>query len=224
MADAFVVCEGLGRTFATAGGRFVRALTGVDCVVRPRARIALVGPSGCGKTTLLHLMGGLDRPTSGSIAWPSLGSAEQLRPRMIGMVFQTSSLFPALTVAQNVALPLILAGEEQGDERSLALLEAFGLAELGGKLPEELSGGQAQRVAMARALAIGPRLILADEPTGQLDSGTAQQLFGRLFERLGNSDTALVVATHDSALAARMDEQWIMVHGELVNGTGSPPP
>jgi len=221
MADPLVVCRKVGREFAAARGRLVHALHDVDCTVRPGARIALVGPSGSGKTTLLHLIGGLDRPTGGEVAWPGLGSREQLRPRMVGLVFQTPSLFPALTVAQNVALPLILAGEEEGDETSV-LLEAFGLAELSNKLPEELSGGQAQRVAIARALVICPRLILADEPTGQLDSATAQQVFDHLLERLAGSDAALVVATHDQAVAARMDEQWIMVHGRLIDGNVKP--
>src|SRR5262245_48701757 len=133
MADALVVCKGLGRDFDAAGGRFVHALADVDCTVRPGARIAVVGPSGSGKTTLLHLMGGLDRPNRGSIEWPALGFAEQLRPRLVGFVFQTPSLFPALTVAQNVALPLILAGDEEGNEAS-ALLQTFGLADLSGKL------------------------------------------------------------------------------------------
>jgi ABC-type lipoprotein export system ATPase subunit len=223
MADPLVACRKVGREFAAArGGRLVHALHDVDCTVRPGARIALVGPSGSGKTTLLHLIGGLDLPTSGKVEWPGLGSREQLRPRMVGLVFQTPSLFPALTVAQNVALPLILAGEEEGDETS-DLLDAFGLAELSDKLPEELSGGQAQRVAMARALVIGPRLILADEPTGQLDSSTAQQVFDHLLVRLAGSDAALVVATHDQAVAARMDEQWIMFHGRLIDGNAKPP-
>ena len=106
----------------------------VDCAVHSGARIALVGPSGSGKTTLLHLMGGLDRPTSGSVEWPAIGSREQLRPRSVGLVFQTPSLFPALTVSQNVALPLILGGDEESGKVS-PLLEAFGLAELSRKLP-----------------------------------------------------------------------------------------
>jgi ABC-type lipoprotein export system ATPase subunit len=222
MREPLVACRKAGREFVAAGGRRVHALHDVDCIVRPGARIALVGPSGSGKTTLLHLMGGLDRPTSGSVEWPGLGRIEQLRPRQVGVVFQTPSLFPALTVAQNVTLPRVLAGDEESGGIS-ALLQAFGIADLSEKLPEELSGGQAQRVAMARALVIGPRLILADEPTGQLDSATAQQVFDRLLERLGGSDTALVVATHDHAVAARMDEQWIMVHGQLIDGKGRPP-
>jgi ABC-type lipoprotein export system ATPase subunit len=106
MADALVIAKGIGRHFARRGGRQIEALAGVDCEIGPNARIALVGPSGSGKTTLLHIIGGLDVPTSGSIAWPGLGTPEELRPAMIGCVFQTPSLFPALTVGQNVALPM----------------------------------------------------------------------------------------------------------------------
>src|SRR5215470_12801168 len=113
MSEPLVACRKVGRQFVAAGGRRVNALHDVDCNVRSGARIALVGPSGSGKTTLLHLMGGLDRPTSGSVEWPALGSREQLRPRMVGLVFQTPSLFPALTVSQNVALPLVLSGDEE---------------------------------------------------------------------------------------------------------------
>src|SRR5215470_6405226 len=155
MADALVIAKELGRRFLHAGGRSVEALVGINCEVQPRARIALVGPSGSGKSTLVHIIGGLDLPTSGSIEWPGLGAFGELRPRKIGLVFQTPSLFPALTAAQNVALPLILAregGPPPHDDRVLALLEAFGLSDLANKLPEELSGGQAQRIAMARAL------------------------------------------------------------------------
>ncbi|MDW6025479.1 ABC transporter ATP-binding protein [Mesorhizobium sp. BAC0120] len=216
MADALVAINGLGRKFSHSGSGWVEALAGVDCEIKPAARIALVGPSGSGKTTLLHIIGGLDAPTSGSIEWPALGSIKELRPRMIGCVFQTPSLFPALTAAQNVALPLILAGETVPfDDKVAGLMESFGLVDLSNKLPEELSGGQAQRVAMARALAIGPKLLLADEPTGQLDSHSAQMLFDGVFEHLEGTDTALVVATHDRNIASRMGTQWIMVHGRL---------
>jgi ABC-type lipoprotein export system ATPase subunit len=216
MADALVVARGIGRQFLRRGGKLIKALAGVDCEIVPNARIAVVGPSGSGKTTLLHIIGGLDMPTSGSIAWPGLGTPEELRPTMIGCVFQTPSLFPALTVAQNVALPLVLGGEIMApDGRVAALLEAFGLDDLSDKLPEELSGGQAQRVAMARALAVGPKLILADEPTGQIDSHTAQLFFDEVLEQLEGTNAALVVATHDRSVAARMKTQWIMVHGRL---------
>ncbi|MDN5927074.1 MAG: ABC transporter ATP-binding protein [Hyphomicrobiales bacterium] len=219
MDETLVVANGIGRDFPDGNAGRITVLRDVDCAISSGARIALVGPSGSGKSTLLHILGGLDRPTSGRIEWPSLGSFEELRPRQIGFVFQSPSLFPALTAGQNVGLPMILAGERDAADRTSALLlDAFGLAELADKLPEELSGGQAQRIAMARALAIGPKLILADEPTGQLDSTTAQFFFDTVLNRLENTGIALVVATHDDAIAARMATRWTMDHGWLRSG------
>jgi ABC-type lipoprotein export system ATPase subunit len=219
MSRTLVVGKGLGRDFHDGNAGRISVLRDVDCEIAAGARIALVGPSGSGKTTLLHILGGLDRPTTGSIEWPGLGSFDELRPRKIGFVFQSPSLFPALTAIQNVGLPMILAGESAAASGSAAaLLESFGLGELGDKLPEELSGGQSQRIAMARALAIGPKLVLADEPTGQLDSATAQFFFDVVLNRLEDTDVALVVATHDEAVAARMATRWTMDHGRLTNG------
>ncbi|TPK85745.1 ABC transporter ATP-binding protein [Mesorhizobium sp. B2-4-13] len=214
MSDPLVICRGIGRNFQ----RGVAALRDVHCRISAGARIALVGRSGSGKTTLLHIVGGLDRPTAGSIEWPGLGPFDELRPRQIGLVFQSPSLFPALTAAQNVALPLVLAGEHMAaGANTRALLDSFGLGELADKLPEELSGGQSQRIAMARALVMRPKLVLADEPTGQLDSVTAQFFFDTVLEQLEGTDTALVVATHDEAVAARMATRWTMDHGRLVS-------
>lgn len=134
------------------------------------------------------------------------------------MMFQSPSLFPALTAAENVALPFVLAGEHSAaGNAARMLLQSFGLGELADSLPEELSGGQSQRIAMVRALAMRPRLVLADEPTGQLDSITAQFLFDTILERLEGTDAALVVATHDEAIAARMATRWTMDHGRLVS-------
>ncbi|BCG83128.1 MAG: ABC transporter ATP-binding protein [Mesorhizobium sp.] len=219
MSETLVVGKGLGRDFHDGNAGLVRVLSDVDCEIVSGARIALVGPSGSGKSTLLHILGGLDKQTAGTVEWPGLGSFEELRPRHIGFVFQTPSLFPALTAVQNVELPLILGGKVPTDNATaMSLLEAFGLAEVADKLPEELSGGQAQRVAMARALVIGPKLILADEPTGQLDSVTAQLFFDVLLKGLEGTDVALVIATHDEAVAARMATRWTMDHGRLVCG------
>ncbi|MGP2493540.1 ABC transporter ATP-binding protein [Mesorhizobium sp. PUT5] len=216
MPEPLVVGQKLGRDFPDGSGSRIAVLRDVDCQIDHGARIGLVGPSGSGKTTLLHILGGLDRPTSGTVEWPALGAIDQLRPCGIGLVFQTPSLFPALTVAQNVELPWILAGKKHATgEVGIDLLDAFDLGDLADKLPEELSGGQAQRVAMARALAVGPKLILADEPTGQLDSITAQLFFDIVLERLAGTDTALVVATHDEAVAARMATRWTLDHGRL---------
>ncbi|UCI10577.1 ABC transporter ATP-binding protein [Mesorhizobium sp. B1-1-8] len=214
MSDPIVVGRGIGRDFQ----RGVVALRSVYCTISAGTRIAVVGPSGSGKTTLLHILGGLDRPTTGSIEWPGLGQFDELRPRHVGLVFQSPSLFPALTAIQNVTLPLLLAGEHlAAGANARALLDSFGLGELADKLPEELSGGQSQRIAMARALVMRPKLVLADEPTGQLDSITAQFFFDTVLEQLEGTDTALVVATHDEAVAARMATRWTMDHGQLVS-------
>ncbi|MEA2780107.1 MAG: lipoprotein-releasing system ATP-binding protein [Rhodospirillaceae bacterium] len=198
------------------GNTLFRALDSASCRVFPGDRIALVGPSGSGKSTLLHLLGGLDEPTSGTIIWPDLGPVETLRPEMIAFVFQGQSLLPSLNVVENVELPVLL-GPRAGNGRAAAnaALERLGLSSLSEKLPEELSGGQAQRAAVARAIAGQPRLILADEPTGQLDGATASALFDALLIHLAGTDAALVVATHDLAVAAKLGRLWKIEHGVL---------
>jgi ABC-type lipoprotein export system ATPase subunit len=216
MANALVEFTQLGRTYYR-GKTPVVALEGATASVQAGGRIAVVGPSGGGKSTLLQLMGGLDTPTSGTIAWPALGKPETLRPRQVGYVFQTLSLLAPLTVVENVELPLLMADEKADTARALAIaaLDKLDLMMIAQKLPEELSGGQAQRVAIARAFAGSPKLILADEPTGQLDHPTAQHLFDALFSALEGSDAALVVATHDLAIAQRLRTQWRLSHGRL---------
>ena len=194
----------------------VRALRDVSCKVYPGDRVAVVGASGSGKSTLLHLMGGLDAPTQGTLIWPALGAREDLRPEKVALVFQTQSLIPSLSVLENVELPLLLGHATLGArEAALAALAWIDLLDLADKLPEELSGGQAQRVAVARALAYRPALILMDEPTGQLDHPTAQHLFDVLLKALEHTDIALVVATHDRGVAARMRRVWRMAYGRL---------
>jgi ABC-type lipoprotein export system ATPase subunit len=216
MAEALVVLREVGRVYGR-GEAAVVALSDASCQVQSGDRIAIVGPSGSGKSTLLQIMGGLDRPTSGDIRWPALGSVEHLRPRQVGLAFQTQSLLPPLTAVENVELPVLLGGGATREARALALeaLRSLDLGDIADKLPEELSGGQAQRVAVARALATRPRLLLADEPTGQLDHPTAQHLFDVLLSAIAGSDTALVVATHDPAIAGRMAVKWSIHHGVL---------
>ncbi|HUZ65609.1 MAG TPA: ABC transporter ATP-binding protein [Acetobacteraceae bacterium] len=219
MARPIVEAVALGRDFPL-GGQTVQALLPASFRVQAGDRIALTGASGSGKSTLLHLMAGLDAPTGGGLCWPALGAPPEkawaLRPGKIGMVFQAASLLPMLDLAENVALPLLLGGKAQGArERAVAALDAVGLGGLADKLPEELSGGQAQRVGLARALVGAPKLILADEPTGQLDHATAQHVFDVLLAALEGSDTALVVATHDPVIAARLRTVWQMAHGSL---------
>lgn len=222
MSEAYVVANDLGRTYAHNGTRDV-ALVSATCTVRSGERIALVGRSGSGKSTLLHLLGGLDIPTQGTIIWPAFGDRAHLRPRCIAFVFQSPSLLPALTVRENVALPLLLdhVSPDRAQQTARAVLDRLALGDLAGKLPEELSGGQAQRVGIARALAGQPRLILADEPTGQLDRTTADHLMDTLLAVLVDTDTALIVATHDERLANRMGRIWRMRDGRL-DGEGTP--
>ena len=210
-------CTDLTRTYGSGAGA-VHALRGVSCTLRPGTQVALTGPSGSGKSTLLHLLAGLDTPTSGTITWPGLGGSPEGRPGLIGMVFQGPSLLPPLDVIENIALPLLLAGgqETQSRERAAAALHDVGLDELAARLPEELSGGQAQRVAVARALAARPRLILADEPTGQLDSAHAAQVVGLLLDAATLLGAALVLSTHDLTIADRFPDHWQMADGLMI--------
>jgi len=212
LAAELVVAEGLSHRY----GQTV-ALAFASCVVVRRDRIALLGRSGSGKSTLLHLLGGLTPPTGGQIRWPALGSAETLRPGQVSFVFQAQSLLAPLTALENVALPLLLLGVERGSAllRAAYQLERLGLDTVQHQLPEELSGGQAQRVAVARALVTDPLLILADEPTGQLDSHNAQHLMDVLCSACEQSGAALVVATHDPAIAQRLTQVWQMSRGVL---------
>jgi ABC-type lipoprotein export system ATPase subunit len=210
MSEPLVRCEGAARTYGK-GSTATVGLQPTDCEIASGARVALVGPSGSGKSTLLHLMAGLDRPTHGNVTWPGLNGA---RP---AVVFQGPSLLPPLTIEENVALPLILAGDRDFNARlrALAALGRLGLAALAAKLPEEISGGQAQRVAIARALAGRPRLLLADEPTGQLDAVTGAAVVDALLAAAGGAGAALVVATHDPSVAERLDARAELHSGRL---------
>jgi ABC-type lipoprotein export system ATPase subunit len=214
-----VEAHNAGRTYQ--GHTPVIALASATCSVMLGDRIAITGPSGSGKSTLLYLLGGLETATSGGVTWPALGPPQELRPAKTAFVFQVPSLLVALTVVENVELPLLLdhIDEKIARRAALATLERVDLSRIADNLPEELSGGQAQRVAMARALASRPKLILADEPTGQLDHPTAQRLFDVLLAVLDGTDTALVVATHDQAVAHRLRTVWHMHHGTLETST-----
>ena len=213
--EALVRCEHVSRAFGTAGEP-IDAVRDATFEVAAGEHIALVGSSGSGKSTLLHLLADLDQPTSGSITWPAL-AGRPLRPGPIAVVFQSPSLLPPLDVLENVALPLLLLGIGNDEARAAArrALERLALVDLSSKLPEELSGGQAQRVAVARALVAIPALILADEPTGQLDSSTASDIVDALLETARATGAALVIATHDPAVARHLDQQWTMSDGHL---------
>lgn len=206
---------GVARYFAQ-GGQVLQALHPASFRVMPGDCIALIGPSGSGKSTLLQLMADLDRPSAGRLVWPALGTTGSLRPSRIGMVFQSPSLLPMLNVIENAELPLLLDGRSEGARiAALRALKMVGLADLARKLPEELSGGQAQRVGIARAFVHRPKLILADEPTGQLDHPTGRQVIDALMDAVYDTGAALIVATHDPAVAARLATVWKIAHGHL---------
>jgi ABC-type lipoprotein export system ATPase subunit len=215
--DLLARCEGAGRTYGS-GAQAVVALQRTSCSVRAGERIVVTGPSGSGKSTLLHLLAGLELPSDGVVDWPALGPRHQLRPLAVATILQGPSLLPPLDVLENVALPLMLGG--MAEDRALAAagsaLAALGLQALSGRLPEELSGGQAQRVAVARVLAGAPRLVLADEPTGQLDGATGTQMLDVLDEAVARLGAALVLTTHDRRVAGRFDTAWTMEDGRLM--------
>ncbi len=217
-AEVLARCDHVARTFGAGLGAVV-AVHDITCEIHAGQQLAITGPSGSGKSTLLHLLAGLDAPTTGAVIWPALGARENLRPGPVSVVFQGPSLLPPLDVAENVALPLLLGGASEADARAAAgaALARLDLSALAAKLPEELSGGQAQRVAVARVLAGRPRLILADEPTGQLDHASAAVIVDALLETATHLGAALVVTTHDPVVADRLTTRWAMVDGSFAD-------
>jgi putative ABC transport system ATP-binding protein len=218
--------RGLRREYGKAEA-LVRAVDGVSLDVAAGETVAVMGPSGCGKSTLLHLLGGLDRPTGGEVwlAGQSLGrlgerALARLRRDAVGFVFQAFHLMDELTAVENVELPALLAGRSPraARRRAAGLLEQVGLADRAAFLPAALSGGQRQRVAIARALVSDPAVVLADEPTGNLDSEATLDVL-RLFETLHAAGQTLVTVTHDSRIAATADRLIGMRDGAFVDET-----
>lgn len=214
MAKSLVVADDLWRSFQRERG-IVSAVRGCSFKIHAGETVAITGPSGCGKTTLLNLIAALDRPSSGRLEWPGLGPPDALRPERIGVVFQSANLISALTAVENVELPILLGHGTKAEARALAALATFGVEALAAKLPEYLSGGQAERIAVARAIVTNPQLIVADEPTGQLDQAAGAMLVDRLLAWGRQSGSAIVVATHDERVAAKMDHVWRMLHGKF---------
>jgi putative ABC transport system ATP-binding protein len=218
--------RGLYKTYGKEAG-LVRAVDGVDVDVAAGETLAVMGPSGCGKSTLLHLLGGLDRPTAGELYLAGrridqLGerALARIRRDAVGFVFQAFHLMDELTAVENVELPALLAGRPARAARRQAvrLLEQVGLADRARFLPTALSGGQRQRVAIARALIGDPQVVLADEPTGNLDSESTLDVL-RLFEHLHQAGQTLVVVTHDSRIAATADRLISMRDGSFLDET-----
>jgi putative ABC transport system ATP-binding protein len=217
---------GLGKEYGS-GAALVRAVKNVSLTVAPGESVAIVGPSGCGKSTLLYLLGGLERPTAGTIdlAGERLDQAPEarlarLRRRALGFVFQAFHLVDELTALENVELPALLAGASPraARERARELLGRVDLEDRAEHLPSALSGGQRQRVAIARALANAPLVVLADEPTGNLDSAATNEVL-RLFDQLRATGQTLITVTHDSRVAATADRLISMRDGAFVDET-----
>jgi ABC-type lipoprotein export system ATPase subunit len=204
------------------GAQEVRALDEADLHVAAGEFVAVVGPSGSGKSTLLHLAGGLDQPDGGTVhlggrdlASLSLGDRARLRRREVGFVFQFFHLLPTLTVAENVELPLLLDGGRDRADKVVALLERLGIAHRAHHRPAALSGGEMQRTAIARALVSSPSIVLADEPTGNLDSATGAIILDVLAEVVVDAGAACVMVTHDTAAAARAHRVLRVTDGRL---------
>ncbi len=220
---AVLRCRALVKTYHEAGGT-VEVLRGIDLDIAPGERVAIMGSSGAGKSTLLHLLGGLDEPSAGEVwigntCMHALGHAARgrLRNRMLGFVYQFHHLLPEFTALENVAMPLLVRGEpvSVAREKARALLEKVGLEERLAHKPGELSGGERQRAAVARALVTGPRCVLADEPTGNLDQENAAKVYELMLELNARYRASLLVVTHERELAARMDRVLVLERGIL---------
>ena len=220
-----VACRGLTKVLRS-GTQDLCVLADVDLEVAPGESVAILGASGSGKSTLLGLLAGLDRPTKGEVfvEGQSLAKLDEdglarMRRGQVGFVFQSFHLLPNLTALENVRVPLELIGFEGANKQSEELLAAVGLAERMHHYPSQLSGGEMQRVALARAFGPRPRLILADEPTGNLDAATGERVLDLLFDLRQEKGTSLVLVTHDPALAARADRRLRLDAGRVVPET-----
>jgi len=219
-----IEAHGVEKVFGTGAGA-VHALRGIDLSAGEGEFVAIMGPSGSGKSTLLHILGALDRPTAGHVEtgghrYEDLGdrALTRLRGEVFGFVFQFFNLLPTLTAAENVLLPALVAGERPGRyaERVDTLLGLVGLADRAGHLPSELSGGEQQRVAIARALLRRPRVLLADEPTGNLDSAAGALVLDLLRRLVDEDGQTVVMVTHDASDAARADRIIFLRDGQVV--------
>ena len=217
-----IALENVSKTYCL-GGADVRALTDVSLDIEAGEYVVLVGPSGSGKSTLLHIIGCLDRPTAGtyrlggvSVGELDINGLAEIRSRTVGFVFQRFHLMPRMTAIENVGLPMSFAGRSPGErrERGAALLARVGLADRAAHRPSELSGGEQQRVAIARALANGPRIIVADEPTGNLDSATAAEI-ARILDSLSAEGRTILIVTHDREVAFRARRIVEMADGRI---------
>jgi len=227
MTEPVLECRNVVREFSE-GASTLQVLRGVNLAVQPAERVAIIGASGSGKTTLLQIMGGLDEPSEGGVLVNGAamhGTTEtakgELRNRYIGFIYQFHHLLPEFTAEENVAMPLLIRRESKpaAFDAARTLLGRVGLGERLTHKPGELSGGERQRAAVARALITRPQLVLADEPTGNLDSGNGEHVLGLMLELNQELQTSLVIVTHDHSIAARMDRILVLEDGVLKNST-----
>ena len=219
-----MLIEGFGlKRYYQRGSETVKALDGVDIAIDAGEIVAFLGPSGSGKTTLINLLSCLDAPTEGtltvagkSVAGLSEDELVEVRRGVLGFVFQDFSLLPTLTVTENVELPLLFLGLKADRTKTAAILEEVGLTDRAGHLPRELSGGQMQRVAIARALISGPKILVADEPTGNLDKKTGEQIIA-LFKKLAREEgLAILLTTHNTVFGEEADRTIVLEDGRIV--------
>jgi putative ABC transport system ATP-binding protein len=227
MPDAMLHCQSLSRTYRS-GGRDIVVLKDITFSLEPGGFLAILGPSGSGKTTLLGLLAGLDQPSEGEVYLDgqSLGSLNEdqrarLRGEKIGFVFQSFQLLPTLTAQENVQVPLELRGATNAAGRARELLGRVGLSGREHHYPTQLSGGEQQRVALARGFSIGPKVLFADEPTGNLDAGTGATIIDLMVELNRDLGTTLVLVTHDLDLAARAHRTIRLADGKVVADTAA---
>ena len=221
--DGVLICRSIVRQFRE-GGSTLEVLSGVDLVVRESERLAIIGNSGSGKTTLLQIMGGLDDPTSGEVLvnGQSIANIDEkdkstLRNQFVGFVYQFHHLLPEFSAQENVAMPLLIRRlkKDHAMRQAAELLDRVGLGQRLDHKPGELSGGERQRAAVARALITRPKLVLADEPTGNLDAGNGQHVLQLMLELNRELNTSLVIVTHDHSIAGQMDRVLVLEDGKL---------